>query len=449
MPISTSYFSTHTCLGGACIGAKDAGLTPLGGIEIDPYPVSLYRKNFGNGIRHESVLDTPIPALPDFDFLWSSPSCKSFSTAKTDGKELSLDVSIAKKIAEIIHIKSPRYFALENVRGYLYKPKSGESVGSKRNFTESFKLIYNQLEKMGYNLHFGIYDAADFGVPQNRNRLILRASRDPLRLLQPTRCKTGNLFWPRWNGWYKAIADLLPSCKQSYLTDRQIEALENKGWPLETFNSLVEGLKNTPREAFCRNGIEPSPTICSANSRPSELARAVLIEGKQHSFSMNVVRDPHEPSNTVLATTGGHLPRCVLVDGKGNQYHSSYTAVDGETPSFTVTANMDRNISRAIIIERTGYGDRDPIIRNTDEPCQTIRSSVGCDERGGFRSPITVLLEQADVRALDYRCLARLQSIPDWYEFGDRAGKNCEAIGNAVPPLFAQRVIESMVKQNA
>jgi site-specific DNA-cytosine methylase len=135
----------------------------------------------------------------------------------------------------------------------------------------------------------------------------------------------------------------------------------------------------------------------------------------------------------------------MLVNGTGNNYGSSYTVCDGGTRSSTVTANMDRNINRAIIIERTGYGDRDPITRQNDEPSQTIRASVGCDERGGFRSPITALLDSADVRALDYRCLARLQSFPDSYKWGKKAGKNCRAIGNAVPVLFAQRIIESIV----
>jgi DNA (cytosine-5)-methyltransferase 1 len=544
MLIATSYFSTHTCLGGACIGAKAAGLTLLGGIEIDPYPVELYRKNFGNGIRHESILDTPIHALPDFDFLWSSPSCQSFSSAKTDGKELDSDIEIAKKVAEIVAKKSPRYFALENVRGYLYKPKvkkdsvdlaeeidldadedfslaaltdDDASSGAKtpREFTESFKLIYCQLESMGYNIHFDIYDVADFGVPQNRNRLILRASRDPLKLLQPTHCKTGNLFWPKWNGWYEAIADLLPTCKRSHLTERQILALENKGWYGEVLKALVEGKDHSASMNVVRTHEEPSNTVLAGQGH---LRKVVLVEGKDSPSRDRTIRTPEEPCMTITVNQGGggRLPKAVLVDGKGNLYGSSYTAIDGEARSFTVTANMDRNISRAvllngslgsetnpgtgidqenpaftvtsndnmlssravllaqiqeqedllgrrdhysrellddgrlpIILERTGYGDRDPIIRNTDEPCQTIRSSVGCDERGGFRSPITALLEQADVRALDYRCLARLQSIPDWYEFGDRAGKNCEAIGNAVPPLFAQRVIESMVGQNA
>ena len=426
-----AFFSTHSGAGGACQGARDAGLVNVGGIEIDDYCVGLHRANFGDGIRHESILDTVTEELPDFDFLWTSPSCVNFSTAKTDGKELELDIAIAHKIAKIIRIKKPKYFALENVRGYVY--------------SMSFALILAEIRSQGYNHHYAVYDVADFGVPQNRHRLILRASREPLRDLAPTHSKTGGLWWQPWNGWYGAIADLLPSCKPSHLTVRQIQALEKKGWAID----------NKP---------------------------AVLVE-RQMKFRDSQIKEVDEPVQTILANYdgGGRLPKAVLVDGKGNFYGSSYTSCDSEPPSFAVTANMDRNISRAVlieskqhsvsqnvtrlegepsytviadqghapravIIERTGYrNDRDPMIRDADEPSQTIRAAVGCDERGGYRSPITALLEKADVRALDYRCLARLQSFPDSYVWGKSAGKNCKAIGNAVPCLFAQRVIESVV----
>jgi len=424
-----SFFSTHTGANGAGCGAIAAGLIDIGGIEIEDYPVQLYRQNFGDHIRHESILDTPIEQLPDFDFLWSSPSCKNFSLAKTDSVELDLDVLIAQKIADIICKKRPKYFALENVRGYLN--------------SESFAAIVKAVDDEGYNFHYSVYDVANFGVPQNRHRLILRASRDPLGDLLQTHSKVDGLWWQPWNGWYDAVADLLPSCKPSHLTEKQIIALQNKGWDL----------------------------------------KSVLVEEKDSSTRDRTLRSTKEPCMTITANQGGggRLPKALLVDGKGNQYGSSYTAIDGEARSFTVTANMDRNITRAIlvegkshsvsqnvvraldepsltilagqghqnravIIERTGYGhDRDPIIRSKDEPSQTIRASVGCDEKGGYRSPITALLEHADVRALDYRCLARLQSFPDHYLWGKSAGKNCMAIGNAVPPLFAQRVIESII----
>jgi DNA (cytosine-5)-methyltransferase 1 len=456
-----SFFSTHSGAGGACLGAEATGLQSVGGIEIDDYCVDLHRNNFGDGIRHESILDTPIEQLPDFDFLWGSPPCPSFSTAKTDGVETPEDIAQAQKIADIIRIKKPRYFALENVRGYVD--------------SESFRIILSTIQSLGYNNHHAVYDSADFGVPQNRHRLILRASRDPLRDLLPTHSKTGGLWWQLWNGWYDAVADLLPSCKPSHLTERQIQALEKKGWHGDILKGLaVSSEYMGSNGAIGRADELPIGTI-TTQSKPA----AVLVESKQHSVSQNVVRRFDEPSYTVIADQshppfavlvegkdspsrdrtlrspeeacmtitanqggGGRLPKAVLVDG-ANASH--LTLRDEGDPAFTVAANMDRSISRAIIIERTGYGDRNPITRQSDEPSQTIRASVGCDERGGFRSPITALLESADVRALDHRCLARLQSFPDSYKWGKSAGKNCRAIGNAVPVLFAQRIIESII----
>jgi DNA (cytosine-5)-methyltransferase 1 len=423
-----SFFSTHSGAGGACLGAEAAGLQSVGGIEIDDYCVGLHRNNFGDGIRHESILDTPIEQLPDFDFLWGSPPCPSFSTAKTDGVETPEDIAQAQKIADIIRIKKPRYFALENVRGYVD--------------SESFRIILSTIQSLGYNNHHAVYDSADFGVPQNRHRLILRASRDPLRDLLPTHSKTGGLWWQVWSGWYDVIADLLPSCKPSHLTERQIQALENKGWYGEISKGLVVRSDFMNSNAAIGRADRLPMEAVTTQSKPA----AVLVEGKDSPSRDRTLRNPDEPCMTITANQGGggRLPKALILDCKGNRHYSDFTAIDDISPAYTIRASA-ANQCRAIIIERTGYGDRDPITRQGDEPSQTIRASVGCDERGGFRSPITALLEFADVRALDYRCLARLQSFPDSYQWGKSAGKNCRAIGNAVPVLFAQRIIESII----
>lgn len=343
-PEQQAFFSTHSGAGGACQGAKQAGLTLLGGIEIDQYCVDLHRANFGDGIRHESILDTPIKQLPDFDFLWSSPPCPSFSVAKTDGEETPEDIAQAMKVCDLIRIKKPRYFALENVRGYID--------------SQSFYSIISTLRELGYNTHHAVYDTADFGVPQNRHRLILRASRDLLGDLAQTHSKQGGLWWHPWEGWYSAVSDLLPTCKQSHLTKRQLQALSKKGWDLQP--ALVAGSTNK-EGGIARYGIEPSNTITATSDR--QIHRAILVEGKDHTTSNNVVRETNEPSYAILADGKGHAPRAVL--------------------------------------------------------------------------------ENADIRALDYRCLARLQTFPDSYQWGKSASKNCKAIGNAVPSLFAQKVIES------
>jgi len=257
-----SFFSLFSGAGGSDLGAIAANLTPIGGIELDPYAAALHRANFGEGIREEDILDAPIAKLPDFDFLWTSNPCPSFSSAKTDGEETELDIALAQKVADIIIAKKPRYFALENVRGYL---------GSK-----SYGVIFNALEALGYNTHAGIYDVANYGIPQNRVRLILRASRDRLQLLQPTHAKTADLFHQQWNGWYDAIADLLPLCKPTHLTKKQIQSLENKGW---SDSALVEGKDSPSRDRTIRSLQEPCMTITANSGGGGRLPKVVLVAG--------------------------------------------------------------------------------------------------------------------------------------------------------------------------
>lgn len=371
-----TFMSLFSGAGGADCGAISAGYTPICAVEYDPYAAALYRQNFGDHVREENILDTPIDQLPDVEFLWASPVCVQFSTAKTDGKELQLDIDCAQKTADIIRAIAPRHFALENVRGYLN--------------SQSFRIIYATLEEMGYNLHHGIYDAASFGVPQNRNRLILRASRDRLRLLQPTHAKVADMFHLPWHGWHGAVEDLLRSCKPTHLTEKQIQSLEKRGWG---GSALIEGNKQAIRDVRFRGKDLPSYTVCASTTRPSHLPAAILVEGKDSPSRDRTLRKPDEPCMTVTANNGGggRLPKAVLIDCKGNRYMESFTSVnadvpsptvvassasqrravllsrsmgsttnpgtpiDEETPSFTVTSNDNMLSSRAVILERTGY----------------------------------------------------------------------------------------------
>jgi DNA (cytosine-5)-methyltransferase 1 len=423
-----SFYSLFSGGGGADCGAVAAGLNCLGGVELDPYPAALYEANFGHPLRQENILDTPIEQLPDFDFLWASPPCPSFSIAKTDGGETPQDIAISVRVAEFIRIKRPRYFALENVRGYAD--------------SESFAAILSRLDAEGYNYHWAIYDAADFGVAQNRNRLILRASRDPLGGLLPTHSKHGGLWWQPWNGWYHAVADLLPSCNPSHLTERQALALEKKGWYGEVERALAVSSEYLQQNGKPGRGDALPIATVTTQSKPL----AVMVEGGKNGSREAYTKGMSEPSHTVCASADrpNHLPRAVLISGSTNEHHG--IARSESEPSNTITANTEKQVTRALLLERVGYGkERDPTIRTADDPCITVKAAAGCDEKGSYRSPLTALLEHADIRALDYRCLARLQSFSDTYLWGESHGKNCRVIGNAVPPLLAQRVIESIV----
>lgn len=157
--------TTFSCAGGVELGAREAGFTSIWGVENDPKVAEVYRENIGDHLLCEDVADVDVGSLERPDILWASPPCQGYSTARTiktphESQDVGLD------IIRYIEILRPEMFILENVPGYL-KPNSP--------FWEILKAL------AGYFVWFGIVDAADFGVPQHRRRLICIASKDLIR----------------------------------------------------------------------------------------------------------------------------------------------------------------------------------------------------------------------------------------------------------------------------
>jgi DNA-cytosine methyltransferase len=210
------FFSLFTGAGGVDCAARDLGLNLVGGLEKEDYPVQLYKWNFGPDIFHQDILDTGPDELPDFNFLWASPSCRHFSNSQRTPGETVEDIAIAFKIAEIIRVKQPDYFVLENVPRYVQD--------SKCKFTISFQSITNKLCSSGYAWDGQIVNAYDFGSTQDRKRLILRAVRRgiPSSKLRPTCALKNGVPFTCWR-------DRIISTETTDFTANQEYALYRKG----------------------------------------------------------------------------------------------------------------------------------------------------------------------------------------------------------------------------
>src|SRR6202789_191888 len=116
------------------------------------------------------------------------PPCQAFSTA---GKRLGLNDERGNVFLHFIHLigkLKPRYAVFENVRGLLSAPlvhrPHNERGRDYPALTEeempkgALKRILSLLESYGYKVTFNLYNTANFGVPQKRERLIFFASRD-------------------------------------------------------------------------------------------------------------------------------------------------------------------------------------------------------------------------------------------------------------------------------
>jgi DNA (cytosine-5)-methyltransferase 1 len=234
--------------GGVAQGMKQAGLTHAWGLEFDPQIAEIYRANHGD-VYVQDILDADPFKFEKVDLLHASPVCKSFSTANAKKGEKQLDVDCARKVAEFIKVLQPPTFTLENVQAY------GKS--------KAFNIIVEMLYSQGYWINHQTLNAADFGVPQSRRRLILIAVKGEGRFIPALPLHEKHI------GWYEAIADKVHDLPDSQLAEWQIKAL-----PKELLESLLVPTGNT--SFAVKEPLEPSFTLTSNHS--GENVKAILIE---------------------------------------------------------------------------------------------------------------------------------------------------------------------------
>ena len=255
-------------------------------VEYDPAIAEVYRANHGDHITVGDVCGVDYSAWGALDYLHASPVCKNFSAAKANGVESDEDMQTALAVVRCLEATQPRVFTLENV---------GQYQGS-----ASYRTIVQWLNHNGYMWHAEVLNSADFGVPQTRRRLILRAVKDALLPSLPNKT--------RWIGWYEAIEDLIPG-----LPDSQFAAWQLARLPEGLNTALVYG-ENTKANS---NGLlqyskpaEPALTVRSGLVAHGAMPRAFIVSNAKTEYG-DGLRDSAEP---MLRQHGGRL-RAWLVGG--------------------------------------------------------------------------------------------------------------------------------------
>jgi DNA (cytosine-5)-methyltransferase 1 len=139
----------------------DSGSTCVGYSEIDKYADQIYQKHTGGKNYGDATKINP-KELPDFDLLVGGFPCQAFSIA---GKRKGFDDTrgtLFFDIARILAEKKPKHLVLENVKGLLSHDQG-----------RTFQTILGVLADLGYRVEWQVLNSKDFGVPQNRERVII------------------------------------------------------------------------------------------------------------------------------------------------------------------------------------------------------------------------------------------------------------------------------------
>jgi DNA (cytosine-5)-methyltransferase 1 len=296
-PIALSFFSGAM---GLDIGIEKAGFDVRLACEIDKYcrqTIALNRPNTAllsdiNLYSKQDILDASgLCEKDNIDLVIGGPPCQAFSTA---GKRKAFNDNRGNVFLKYIDLAielNPKYIVIENVRGLLSCPMdhrphnergsefpdltADEMKGGALNF------ILSKLKKSGYSYSFNLYNSANFGTPQVRERVIIVCARDGKTppYLTPTHSQNKEYGLPKWKTFKQAVKGLkdhqhlnFPEKRLKYY--RMLKAGENWRNLPETLQKEALGKSfyaGGGKTGFLRRLAwnKPSPTLVTHPAMPA------------------------------------------------------------------------------------------------------------------------------------------------------------------------------------
>lgn len=244
--------------GGMSLGFAAEGVDLVGHVEIEDSANKIYAENFPNS----PLLGTDISTVSDeeingwiekfgqIDIIVGGPPCQGFSLA---GKRDPNDARnyLYKNYAHIVSLIRPKVFVIENVRLLTsMKNKDGNLFINE---------ISEEFHSLGYSISVAELNAADYGLPQSRERVMLVGVRNDLGKTFTFPAQTHSV----------SVQEDLFSSTEPYRTFREatedllfLEAGQSSTDPLHwTINHpehVIHWLKNVPEGASAHDNEDPS-----------------------------------------------------------------------------------------------------------------------------------------------------------------------------------------------
>lgn len=148
--------------GGLDLGFKRAGFTLTWAIDLYDDAVQTYRANIGDHVVNGDLSEVETSSIPHGDVVIGGFPCQGFSVANTERSPDDGRNKLYREFVRVVRKKKPRFFVAENVKGIL-------SLGD----GEVFEKIVEDFGSAGYHVVYCVLNAADYGVPQRRERVFI------------------------------------------------------------------------------------------------------------------------------------------------------------------------------------------------------------------------------------------------------------------------------------
>lgn len=165
--MSVKFIDLFAGIGGFRIGMEKSGFECVFSAEIDDNACEVYQENYGVNPKCD-ITKLDVKNIPDFDVLCAGFPCQSFSiSGKQKGFYDETRGTLFFDICRVLEAKKPRAFILENVKNLSTHDKG-----------RTLNVMLDALGKLGYTVNYKVLNAKDFGVPQNRERVVIVGNRE-------------------------------------------------------------------------------------------------------------------------------------------------------------------------------------------------------------------------------------------------------------------------------
>ncbi len=276
-------FEAFAGYGGASYGLKRSGVNyeVVGFSEIEPSANRILHHNFpnirnyGDIISIKEDLEKDENAIPDFDLFTGGFPCQPFSSAglMQGEKDKKGRGTLIYEIIRICQIKKPSYILLENVRGFL---------------ADRFKETRDALREglKDYHIRMQVLNSKDYGIPQNRERLWIFASRKDFPMEFSMVPPMPEEERPRLN----AFLDSNPP-DDVYLSDKQVKHLQE----VHGKHGLTNFIVNEPLCLDIYNHKIKKDGLCNTITEPGHnITRIVEPIGKDGKLRVRKLSIPEQ-----------------------------------------------------------------------------------------------------------------------------------------------------------
>jgi len=390
--------------GGLSLGFDMAGFRVLAGVDIDPKGMETYKFNFPEAkaivadirrLKSKELMKITEISEGEVDVIAGGPPCQGFSTIGRvkiaslvrQGVWNHLKVShprfiddprnvLYKEFMRIVRDLKPKFVVMENVPGMM-SYRNGEIV---REIIEDFRRI-------GYKASAKVLNAADYGVPQIRKRIIFIA----------TRIEKAPIIFPKPT--HRDVDENSTSLLE-YFAEK-----EEKDDSLKPYVTVWEAIGDLPKPVLGRRGLAdyPLPYDTPPFSSYQEFMRkwgGGPFDGKVHN---HIARQHNERDVKVFSIMKEgqwwkDLPQEIkkLYGYRDDIFHDKMKKLVRNRPSWTITAHLYKD----------GY----------------------------------MYIHPVQPRSITVREAARLQSFPDKFIFKGSRTSQFKQVGNAVPPLMSRAI---------